>query len=86
MIPIFKNGDLQDISNYRSILAFVSNVFEKPMYNHLIDFIGANKILYKYKFVFRKAHSTNHAIISIVEQVNNAMDSGKISIGVIFRI
>ena len=44
--------------------------------------INANKILYKYQFEFRKSHSTNHAIISLVEKVNNAMDSGKISIGV----
>ena len=52
------------------------------MYNHLINFIYANTILYKYQFGFRKSHSTNHAIISLVEKVNNAMDSGKISIGV----
>ena len=52
------------------------------MYNHLINFIDANKILYKYQFGFRKSHSTNHAIISLAEKVSNAMDSGKISIGV----
>ena len=52
------------------------------MYNHLINFIDANKSLYKYQFGFRKSHSTNHAIISLVEEVNNAMDSGKILIGV----
>ena len=52
------------------------------MYNHLINFIDANKIVYKYKFGSRKSHSTNHVIISLVEKVNNAMDSGKISIGV----
>ena len=51
------------------------------MYNHLINFIEANKILYKYQFGFCKSHSTNHAIISLVEKVNNAMDSGKILIG-----
>ena len=52
------------------------------MYNNLINFINANTILYKYQFGFRKSHSTNHAIISLVEKVNNAMDSGKISSGV----
>ena len=52
------------------------------MYNHFINFIDANTILYKYQFGFRKSHSMNHAIISLVEKVNNAMDSGKISIGV----
>ena len=52
------------------------------MYNHLIKFIDANKIFYKYQFGFHKSHSTNHAIISLVEKVNNAKDSGKISIGI----
>ena len=48
------------------------------MYNHLINFIDANKVLYKYKFGFRTSHSSNHAIISLAEKVNNAMDYGKI--------
>ena len=52
------------------------------MYNHLINFIDMNKILYKYQFGFRKLHSTNHAIISLVEKVNNALDSGKNLMGV----
>ena len=43
------------------------------MYNHLINFIDVNKIVYKYQFRFRKSHSMNHAIISLVEKVNNAM-------------
>ena len=39
------------------------------MYNHLINFIDANKILYKYQLGFRKSHSTNNAIISLVEKL-----------------
>ena len=54
------------------------------MYNHLINFIDKNKILYKYQFGFRKSQSTNHVIISLVEKVNNAIDSEKISNGVFF--
>ena len=38
--------------------------------------------LYKYQFGFRKSHSTSHAIISLVEKINNALDSEKILIGV----
>ena len=52
------------------------------MYNHLINFIDANKIVYKYQFGCRKSHSTNHAIMSLAEKVSNAMDSEKITIGV----
>ena len=49
------------------------------MYNYLINFIDKNKIIYKYQFGFRKSHSTNHAIISLV---NNALDSGKVLVGI----
>ena len=48
------------------------------MYNHLISFIDKEHILYKSQFGFRKLHSTNHAIISFVEKVNQALDSGKV--------
>ena len=84
VIPIFKSGDKTQLTNYRpiSVLIFFSKIFEKTMYNHLIKFINKNKILYKYQFGFRKSHSTNHAIISLVEKVNNALDSGNVLVGV----
>ena len=83
VIPIFKHGDKTDIANYRpiSVLSFFSKIFEKIMYNCLINFIEEHHILYKFQFGFRKSHSTSHAIISMVEKVNNALDSGNILIG-----
>ena len=65
-----------------SILSFFSKIFEKTMYNHLINFIDKNKILYKYQFGFCKLYSMNHAIILLVDKVNYALNSGKILIGV----
>ena len=52
------------------------------MYNHLISFIDKENILYKFQFGFRKSHSTNHVIISMVEKVNQALDTGKVLVGV----
>ena len=52
------------------------------MYNHLISFIVKENILYKFQFGFRKSHSSNHAIISMVEKVNQALDTGKVLVGV----
>ena len=80
VIPIFKDGDKTDIANYRpiSVLSFFSKIFEKIMYNCLINFIEEHNIIYKFQFGFRKSHSTSHAIISMVEQINNALDSGNI--------
>ena len=53
---------------------------EKVMYNHLLDFITKHNILHKYQFGFRKQHSTNHAVISLVEKLHNALDQGNIAI------
>ena len=70
VIPIFKNGDKRDITNYRhiSVLSFLSKIFEKTINNCLIKFIDKHDILYKYQFGFRKSHSTSHSITSLVEK------------------
>ena len=84
MIPIFKHGDKKDTVDYRpiSVLTFFSKIFEKTMYNHLISFIDKEDILYKSQFGFSKPHSINHAIIYLVENVNQALDSGNVLVGV----
>ena len=60
VVPNFKVGASNKITNYRpiSVLSFFSKVFEKIIYNHLIDFMDHNDILYGYQFGFRKGHST----------------------------
>ena len=65
VFPIYKSGDKKCISNYRpiSVLSFFSKVFEKVMYNHLIDFIDENNILSKHQFGFRKNHSTKFMLL-----------------------
>ena len=55
---------------------------KKIKYNHLIDFIDINNILYTYQFGFRKRYSTSHVIISLVERISRALNSGKPTIGV----
>ena len=83
VIPIYKSGDKTSIENYRpiSVLSVFSKVFEKIMYNHLINFINKHNILYKYQFGFRKRHSTNHAIITLVDKISTALDRGNVVIG-----
>ena len=80
VIPIYKSDDKQLIQNYRpiSVISYFSKVFEKIMYNHVIDFLEHNNILYDFQFGFRKHHSANHAIITMVEKVSNGLDTGKI--------
>ena len=51
------------------------------MYNHVIDFINTNNLLSKQQFGFRKHHSTNHAVITLIDKISAALDSGKAVVG-----
>ena len=64
------------------ILTFFSKIFEKAISKYLLEFLDSNNTLYKYQFGFRKKYSTSHAIISIVEKINNALSSVKCVAGV----
>ena len=68
--PVFKNDDE---TNYRpiSLLSNFNRILEKLMYNRMIDFIDQNDIIYSSQYGFRKAHSTQHAILEIVEAIQN---------------
>ena len=86
VIPLYKGENNQLIHNYRpiSVLPFFSKIFEKIVYKYVIDFFDDNHILYDHQFGFRK-HSTSHAVIAVitlVERVTKALDTGKIIVGV----
>ena len=82
--PIFKKGDRTKCENYRpiSLLSNLSKLFEKVMYARIEDFLKSSDILYKYQFGFRKQHSTNHALLSIVEQIRTSLDKKMYTCGV----
>ena len=84
VVPIFKGGDQAQLTNYRpiSVLSFFSKVFEKIMYNHLLDFIDLNHIIYDHQYGFRQKHSTQQAIITLVDRITNSLDKGDIVISV----
>ena len=84
IVPIFKSGDCTVLSNYRpiSILTFFAKVFEKLLYKYLLDCFDDNDIFYQHQFGFREKHSTQQAIISLVEKITGAWESGDMAIGV----
>jgi hypothetical protein len=84
VIPLYKSGDAMHISNYRpvSILPLFSKVLERLMYSRLLSFINRHKILYKYQFGFRENHSTNMALIILIDKIASAIDKGEQVLGV----
>ena len=84
VIPIFKKGDSTSINNYRpiSILSPINKIFEKIIYSRLINYIDKSNILYKYQYGFRKKHSTEHALIELVDQIKSSMSNKEMTCGI----
>ena len=64
------------------MLPFFPKIFENIIFNLVINFLNDNNVLYDYQFRFRKQHSTSHAIITLVERVKKALDTGKVVVEV----
>ena len=75
--PIFKAGEDNDPNNYRpiSILSVFNRIFEKLMYNRLIQFIEHNKLLNNAQYGFQTGHSTTQAVLDIINTIHNNMDN-----------
>ena len=71
IIPIFKAEDNTYANNYRpiSLLSNFNSIFEKLVFSRMESFIEQNDILSPSQYGFRKAHSTQHAILDIVSTI-----------------
>ena len=84
IIPIFKDEDDSLPEKYRpiSLLSIYDRIFGKLMYSRLTKFVKDCNILYDQQYGFRSKHSTQHAILDIVNTILQNMDNGKFSCGV----
>ena len=82
--PIFKKGNNSLVTNYRPISLFpcFSKLLERIMYNRLYKFLLENNILYQKQFGFQSAHSTEHVIPQLVNQITEAFIQGKYTLGI----
>ena len=82
--PIFKSDDETDANNYKpiSLLSNYNRNFEKIMFKRMKEFIDKNELLYSSQYGFRKGHSTQHAILDIVNTIQTNMNQGLYSCGI----
>ena len=64
------------------MLSNINKIIEKLVFNRVLSFLNRNNVIYEKQFGFRPKHSTNHALINIVDTISNAIDSGKLAAGV----
>ena len=82
--PVFKKGLQTNLNNYRpiSILSIFNKLLEKLMHKRILDFLEKKKGIYCKQFGFRAKHSTDHAILSIIDLIQHAIDCHEFSCGI----
>ena len=84
VIPIFKKGDDTDLNNYRpiSLLPAISKIIEKVIYNQTYNYFDHNKIFYAHQYGFRKQHSTELAVLELVDRTIFTLDKDETPINI----
>ena len=52
------------------------------MFSRLYNFLSIHNCIYNLQFGFRKNHSTSHALVSLTEEIRNALDNNSFACGV----
>ena len=81
VVPLYKSGDKNVLSNYRpvSVLPVFSKFLEKAVYNRLIRYLDNNQ------HGFRKKHSTSLALLYLHHKITSAIDGRKHAVGIFSR-
>jgi hypothetical protein len=79
IIPLHKNGSKSELCNYRpiSLLNIFSKIYERAIFNRMSNFIDKHHLLYQNQFGFRKHHSTELALIKLVDNITHSLDDKK---------
>ena len=82
--PIFKSGKKELLTNYRpiSVLSCFSKILEKIMCNRVYNYLNNNNLLFRKQFGFRKGHSTDHALIKLLDSICDSFNQNKYTLGV----
>ena len=84
VIPVYKSGDSCEFNNYRpiSLLPCFSKILGKMMYKRLLNYLNEICLLSEHQFGFRRNHSTNFALIDLINKMRTALDNKEFAIGV----
>ena len=77
---VFKSGNKTDIENYRpiSILSVIFKIMECEVHSQLYNYLEEGKLISDFQFSFRKGKSTKQAILTLLDNIKNSVDSGKL--------
>ena len=80
--PLFKGGDAANPANYRpiSVLPVASKILEKLVFKQAYSYLNGYNLLVNNQYGFRPNFSTDMALLNLTQDVNRAIDAGKVVI------
>ena len=82
--PALKKFNLNpgEVSNYRPIsnLTFMSKIVERVVFCQLSAYLVANNLLPTFQSGFRRAHSTESAVLRVMSDIYSAIDKGQVAL------
>ena len=84
VIPLLKKPSLDPnvLKNYRPVsnLSFVSKLLERIIFNQVICHLGKHNLVEKFQSAYKACHSTETALLRVVNDLLCFVDDGKISV------
>ncbi len=82
VIPLFRKGDLENVSNYRpiSLLPIFSKILEKKCFQSAPRLLLNNNLLLNSQHGFRPSLSTESALLKVTDAIYKNMDNTMISL------
>lgn len=79
VIPVYKGGGMETVSNYRpiSLLSSISKIIEKVVNIRLTRFLDTRRLLADNQYGFRLGRNTEDAVASLSETITRSLDCGK---------
>ena len=84
VIPLLKKPSLDCnlLKNYRPVsnLSFISKVLERIAHAQILDHLALNNLTEKFQSAYKSGHSTETALVRVVNDMLNAIDNGNLSL------
>jgi len=84
VFPLFKKGEKTEMSDYRpvSLLTSFSKIFEKVIYNRLLQHTKENNIIVTDQYGFKNNSSTELAIFKLINQILSHINNKSLVCGI----
>ena len=76
IVPVFKDGDCLEYTNYRpiSLLSSFAKLLEKIVARQIVGFLNAHNIIYQHQYGFRSNHNTSQPVLHFYDKIYNSLN------------